>query len=242
MADETVLITGVGGGLGLALARAALERGAQVFGLSRRAPTELQGMPGFAFASLDLARFDDITPALSRLLSGVGRLDLAVLNAGVLGQIGDWSETPMDRIRYVMDVNVWANKVLLDALFSSGREVRQVAAISSGAAVSGARGWNAYSVSKAALNMLIKTYAAERPGTHFSSLAPGLVDTDMQAHMRTLPSDPRFPTMDRLRRAHGTADMPSPDEAAPRLWKAFRRLRKEKSGEFFDLRSLPPDD
>lgn len=234
----TVLLTGVSSGIGLGLAREALNRGAQVFGLSRRAPEALKGIPGFHFVSVDLARFEDIAPALNRLLSGVSRLDLAVLNAGVLGRIADWPEVSVEEARRVLDVNVWANKVLLDALFASGSETAQVIAISSGAAVSGARGWNAYSVSKAALNMLIKTYAAERPSTHFAALAPGLVDTAMQEAMRALPEDPRFPTVDRLKRAHGTADMPGPDDVAPRLWKAFAALQKEKSGGFFDLRSM----
>jgi NAD(P)-dependent dehydrogenase (short-subunit alcohol dehydrogenase family) len=116
--------------------------------------------------------------------------------------------------------------------------VDQVVAVSSGAAVSGARGWNAYSLSKAALNMMMKLYAAERPLTHFSALAPGLVDTDMQKAMRALPADARFPTVDRLKKAAGTADMPDPATAALRVMEAVPRLRALKSGEFQDIRAL----
>ena len=54
-------------------------------------------------------------------------------------------------------------------------------------------GWNGYALSKAALNMMMKLYAAERPGTDFSALAPGLVDTAMQEAMRQQPADPLFP-------------------------------------------------
>lgn len=233
-----ILITGVSSGIGKALALHYLNHGAQVFGLSRRAPADFGGLPHFAFRTVDLARFETIVPAVSELLRDVARLDLVVLNAGVLGTIADMGEADLDAMRQVMDVNLWSNKPVLDAAFARGRIVDQVVAISSGASVSGARGWNAYAISKAALNMMMKLYASERPETHFSALAPGLSDTAMQEAMRSLADDPRFPTVDRLKRAAGTVDMPPPDELAPRLAEAIRALLKRKSGEFYDLRTL----
>ena len=236
--NRNIFITGVSSGLGLALAGAYLDSGARVYGLSRRSPATLAGRQDFHFAPVDLSRLEDISSAVTRLLQGVGRLDLVILNAGMLGNIGDMADTPLADMRRIMEVNLWANKPVLDAVFSGDRGVDQVVAVSSGAAVSGARGWNAYSLSKAALNMMIKLYAAERPQTHFSALAPGLVDTAMQEAMRALPSDARFPTVDRLKKAAGTADMPGPAQAALRVMEAVPRLRLLKSGEFQDIRSL----
>lgn len=234
-----IFITGVSSGLGLALAKASLASGARVYGISRREPKELSGRPDFHFASVDLSRLDGIAAAVRRLLHGVDRLDLVILNAGVLGEIGDLGGAPLERMRQLMDVNLWANHPVLEAVFDPlSREVTQVVAISSGAAVSGSRGWNAYAISKAALNMMMKVYAAERPETHFSALAPGLVDTAMQEKMRGLPVDPRFPTVDRLKRAEGTAEMPDPDTAAPRILEAIGRLAALKSGDFHDIRTL----
>jgi NAD(P)-dependent dehydrogenase (short-subunit alcohol dehydrogenase family) len=235
---RTILITGVSSGIGKALALHYLNHGAQVFGISRRAPADFGGLPGFAFRPVDLGNLESIAPAVTELLRDVARLDLVVLNAGVLGSIADLREADLNAMRHVMDVNLWSNKPVLDAAFARGRSVDQVVAVSSGAAVSGARGWNAYAISKAALNMMMKLYAAERPETHFSALAPGLSDTAMQAAMRALPDDPRFPTVDRLKRAAGTADMPSPDELAPRLAEAVHAVAKRKSGEFYDIRTL----
>lgn len=238
---KSVFITGVSSGLGRALAEACLEAGDRVYGLSRREPRDLTGRPGFAFASVDLSRSAAIAPAAERLLAPASRLDLVILNAGVLGDIGDMSETGLDAMRRVMDVNLWANKPVLDAVLSPGgkdREVAQVIAISSGAAVSGARGWNAYALSKAALNMMMRLYAAERPETHFTALAPGLVDTAMQERMRALPEDARFPTVDRLKKAAGTAAMPDPGIAAAWILEVADRLLSLKSGDFQDLRSL----
>jgi benzil reductase ((S)-benzoin forming) len=244
--SPTLFLTGVSSGIGLALAKAFLDAEvdagvdarARVYGLSRREPKELSGRTGFRFASVDLSRLDAIASAVTTLLAGADRLDLVILNAGVLGEIADMGETDLDRMRAIMDVNLWANKPILDAVFARSRSVGQVVAISSGAAVNGARGWNGYALSKAALNMMMKLYAAERPGTHFSALAPGLVDTAMQEAMRRQPADPRFPTLDRLRRAAGTAEMPDPDGVAPRILAAIPRLAALKSGEFHDLRAL----
>lgn len=235
---RNIFITGVSSGLGLALTQAYLDSGARVYGLSRRTPAALAGRPNFHFTPVDLSRLEEVPTAVTGLLQGVGPLDLVILNAGTLGEIGDMAETNLDAMRRIMDVNLWANKPVLDAVFSGDRRVDQVVAVSSGASVSGARGWNAYSLSKAALNMMVKLYAAERPQTHFSSLAPGLVETAMQVAMRALPADARFPTVDRLKKAAGTADMPDPAAAALRVMEAVPRLRALKSGEFQDIRAL----
>ncbi len=239
---RNIFLTGVSSGIGLGLARECLRRGDAVFALGRRPPPADALEPAhrdrLRFAACDLAAPEAIPGAVASLLGGLPRLDLAILNAGILGSIGDMADTPLERLKAVMDVNLWANKVVLDALFAGPREVDQVVAVSSGAAVSGARGWNGYALSKAALNMLVRLYAAERAGTHFAALAPGLVDTGMQAYIRGLPGDSRFPSMVRLKRAQGTADMPNPGAAAPRLLDAMQAIRGRNSGDFHDIRAL----
>ena len=100
--------------------------------------------------------------------------------------------------------------------FPNDRTIDQVIAISSGASQSGSRGWNGYSLSKAALNMLVKLYAGERPETHFTSLAPGLIDTAMQDYLTNLPEDSRYAPLEVLKAAKGTPKMPDgPDLCTP---------------------------
>jgi benzil reductase ((S)-benzoin forming) len=235
---RTVFITGVSSGIGFALARACLDRHDRVYGISRRTPVELMSHPAFHHRRVDLAQTGQIAGGLEELLQGVEQIDLAVLNAGILGKIADLGETTLEEITHVMDVNVWANKVILDTFRHRSLKVNQVIAISSGAAVAGMRGWNAYSISKAALNMLIALYAAECPDTHFWALAPGIVDTAMQEQLSALPRDARFTSLDYLRAAKGTTAMPPAHEVAPLLLTAFDQALKSPSGLFLDMRNL----
>ena len=111
-------------------------------------------------------------------------------------------------------------------------------AISTGASQSGNRGWNGYSLSKAALNMLIQLYAGERPETHFTSFAPGLVDTAMQDYLTNLPRDDRYPPLEILKAAKGTESMPDGETCARKLIEVFPKLLSLASGSYADIRRL----
>lgn len=239
VAGATVLVTGASSGIGLELARALLSRGARVLALQRRA-SPLAGAPGFSEVSCDLGDHASIEPRVSALLTGVARLDLVVLNAAIASRIADLADTSLSEIQRVMDVNTWANKVLLDAIFARHIRVDQVVGISSGAAQGSSRGWNGYALSKASFVTLLALYAAERPATHFCSLAPGVVQTRMQDDLNgAAPEDlAKFPALERLVAARGTPDMPPPDVAAPGLLEAIERARGAASGAFVSLKSL----
>jgi len=234
---KTVLITGVSGGLGYALAQYYLNSGYYVYGLSRTKPKSLDNNTNFSFLSLDLAQPASISEAVASWLDSVSSLDLVVLNAGKLGIIQDLKDTSWEGLNEVMTVNVWANKMLCDTLFKSNRQVKQVVAISSGASITGYRGWGAYAISKAALNMFMKLYALERADTHFTALAPGLVDTNMQAYLTSLPTDDRFSSLERLKKARHTDQMLVPDKAAQILCPYMASLLDKPSGRFNDIRN-----
>ncbi|WP_269524143.1 SDR family NAD(P)-dependent oxidoreductase [Coraliomargarita parva] len=235
--SRNIFITGVSSGLGHGLAKVYLEMGAQVWGCSRRAPAGLIAQ-GLHFTSVNLADATAAEPVLGQFIEGVTHFDQVILNAGKLGQIRDMKATPLDDIRETMEVNVFANKWLLDLLFERVPAIAQVVAISSGASQSGSRGWNGYSLSKAALNMLVKLYAGEHPEAHFTALAPGLVDTAMQDYLTAQPTDERYETLERLKAAKGTADMPDGETCARKLIEAFPRLRELPSGSYADIRKL----
>ena len=123
---KTIFITGVSSGLGYGLAKVYLEIGAKVYGCSRRAPDDLIAK-GLHFQSVDLG-VSAIEKAadLGALISPLDQIDCVILNAAKLGEIRDMADTPLEDLRETMEVNVWANKWILDQLFlrrshSSGR-------------------------------------------------------------------------------------------------------------------------
>lgn len=234
---ETILITGTSSGLGYSLADHYLSAGAVVYGCSRREPTDLVER-GLHFSPIDLSSESTGRAAFAALIDGANCFDLIILNAGKLGTIRDMQDSPLDDLRETMEVNVWSNKWMLDELFSNGRRIDQVIAISSGASQSGSRGWNGYSLSKATLNMLVKLYAGERPETHFTSLAPGLIDTAMQDYLTNLPEDARYAPLEILKAAKGTPKMPDGQTCARQLVDAFPKLKDRESGQYADIRKL----
>ena len=138
-----------------------------------------------------------------------------------------------------MRVNVWSNKLILDWLIRRQLPVDQIVAISSGAAVNMSYGWGAYSLSKAALNHLIRLYAHEMPATHLVALAPGLVDTAMQDYLCGAVDSIAFPSVQRLKAARGSADMPDPRSTAERILGLLGGLKTtQPSGAFIDIRQL----
>jgi NAD(P)-dependent dehydrogenase (short-subunit alcohol dehydrogenase family) len=233
---NSVFITGNSSGIGLALTGEYLARGYQVYGVSRRGcPLQDDALND---AQCDLADFDAVPPALQSLLGDTSSLDLVVLNAGVLGEIRELHATPMADIRRVMDINLWANKAVMDWLHDSDIQIRQIIFMSSGAAVNGNKGWSGYALSKAALNMMAQLYVPEFPDTHIAAFAPGLVHTSMQDDIRDHVDSARFPSTQILKDAIGTGLMPEPLEAGRLLADAFARLPAWPSGSFLDIRSM----
>lgn len=228
-----ILITGHSRGLGAALSEEFLRTGNAVFGLSRAA-LQLEDN-NLHQVSADAAELDSLELALDQLLPSATQLDLAILNAGVLGPIATVRETSLSELKRVMDINVWANKVLLDGLHRRGQLPTQIVMISSGAGIRGNLGWGAYALSKATLNMLAQLFAQELPGCHVTALAPGLIDTAMQSELRTKDAH-QFPSLKRLHDAAGSADMPPPKVVAGRIIACLEQLRAGDSGQFVDLR------
>lgn len=234
---ETILITGVSSGLGHGLAKTYLEHGAIVYGCSRREPKDLIEA-GLRFQSIDLKDQAKAEPSFGKLIESADHFDCVILNAAKLGEIRDMAATPLSDLRETMEINVWANKWLLDTLFAKISSIRQIIGISSGASQSCSRGWNGYSLSKGALNSLVKLYAGEQPATHFTALAPGLVDTEMQDYLTALPKDDRYKPLEILKAAKGTEKMPDGATCAARLIETFPKLLERPSGEFADIRAL----
>jgi NAD(P)-dependent dehydrogenase (short-subunit alcohol dehydrogenase family) len=171
-------------------------------------------------------------------LDGTRQIDLVLLNAGVLAPIKDLRDTSVEEISAIMDVNVWANKLIYDTLLEMQIPVRQLVAMSSGAAINGSAGQGAYSISKSALNLLFRVYAHENTETHFTCLAPGLVQTQMLDYLCSVDAEDRYPALGIIRSAVGTDKVQTPSQAARRLLDSLPRLREYPTGSYIDIREL----
>jgi len=235
---QKVFITGTSSGIGFGLAKQFCKQGAQVFGVSRKQSALNEQFDNYHHLQIDLSNNGAVKEKMQALFCEETSFDLLILNAGILGEIARFPNQSIELAKQVMNVNVWANKALIDLFLVNNIAVKQWVAISSGAAKNGSAGWGAYSVSKAALNMLIQTYAVENPQSHFCALAPGLVDTQMQDYISALPNKEGFPAIDRLKAAKGTESMPDPISVAPILINAMQKALKFDSGVFLDVRDM----
>ena len=231
---RTAFVTGTSSGLGYGLAAYLSQQHWRVYGCSRRGCS----LPNVRDRTCDLTDYARLPAVLKALLGDVVSLDLVVLNAGVLGEICYLSATPLDAVKAVMEVNLWANKAVMDWLNAWGKPIQQIVMISSGAAVLGNKGWGGYALSKAALNMLARLYAHEFPQTHIAAVAPGIIDTAMMDHLCGQADAEAFPALQRLRQARGTDAMPGPWVAAEKLVSVLPRLRERPSGSFLDVREF----
>lgn len=218
------IVTGHTRGLGAALAHNLLARGVPVLGLARtRAPGLASDYPDlFEEVELDLA---DAT-ALSRWLGGSALQDyldgtgavLLLNNAGMVSPVGPLEEQdPQDVLRAVA-LNVAAPLALSAAVArASNGGQRRILHISSGAGRNAYPGWSVYCGTKAALDHHARAVALDGPeGVRICSLAPGVIDTNMQAEIRATPED-RFPMRQRFVDLKETGSLIDPDECAERL-------------------------
>lgn len=228
--SKNILITGCSSGLGLALTNFYLENGFIVYGISRSNPKIKN--KNFYFQEFDLSKVKEIKDSLTAFIANIEKIQTVYLNAGTLGEIKEMANLTSDEIKDVLDVNVFANKELLDILAKS--EVSNIIALSSGAAIKGSKGWGAYSLSKASLNMLINIYSNEMLNTKLLAVAPGVIETPMTDIIRFEVDDKIFTSAKLLKEGN----IQQADDAAQRLDAMIKRIDEFESGSFIDVRNI----
>jgi len=187
-----VAITGGTSGLGLALVRELLQRGAHVAFVARtreRVAQVAQENPGSYGIAGDVAAKNDIYPMAIQITGELGGLDVLINNASSLGPtpLRLLSDTECEDLEEVFAANLFGpfrlTKALMGALASSAREGRGAVVLNviSDAGISAYPHWGAYGASKAALNQLSRIWNEEHQGegVKFLSLDPGDMDTPM---------------------------------------------------------------
>src|SRR5580700_1002965 len=189
-----VAVTGGTSGLGLALVRELLNRGAEVALVARdgdrvkRIVQELSDAYGIVG---DVSRKEDIHPIAMQIVGALKGLDVLINNASDLGPapLKLLADTECEDFERALATNVLGpfrlTKALLGSLAASAREGRGavVVNVSSDAAVNAYPHWGAYGASKAALHHLSRIWDDELGGVgvRVLSIDPGDMDTPMHA-------------------------------------------------------------
>lgn len=211
--QKTILITGASRGLGLALARAWGRTGARIGLVARNAERLDRVAKELAREGIDAAPlpFDVGAKEDAYRIAGaaqliLGPIDVLVHNASTLGAvplrplvIGECED-----FAAVLETNVLGpfrlTKALLPSLTRPDARSPAVMFITSDASVNAYVDWGFYGVSKAAIDHLARSFAAEHPSVRVLAIDPGEMDTDM--HRAALPNaDPN-----ELRRPQDVAD------------------------------------
>lgn len=231
---RVALVTGASRGIGRAAALALAATGAHVIAVARTqgALEELDDAiraahpsAGATLVPLDLSDFEALDRLGASIYERWGRLDAFLGNAGALGPLSPLAHISPKAFADVFSVNVTANWRLirsLDPLLRASPAGRAVFVTSGVASRAEARAyWGLYAASKAALDLLARTYAAETASTPVKVMLvnPGRMRTKMRA--AAMPGeDPKT--------------LPTPEELAPKLVELLSSDWAE-SGKLYDF-------
>lgn len=239
MGDSLVWITGASSGIGAALARTVPWADARVIAVSRREP------PVGEHLEADLAEpscWAEVGEAFARELAGFdGERVVLVQAAGTLEPVGFAGEVDSDDYQANVLLNSAAPQVLGHLFLAAVRLVeaeRHLVLLTSGAAKSVYPGWTSYGAAKAAVDQWVRNAGAEqdlRGGARVLSVAPGTVDTGMQAVLRHTEEDD-FPKRQKFVDLHADGKLTDPDDVARDLWALLDR--DLDNGSVVDLREL----
>lgn len=184
-ASPVMLIAGISGGIGSALARLALTQGWRVAGYARdaaRLEVLAAELPGLITAPADATDPAQVEAAIADLVARAGRLDAYVHAIGSI-LLKNAQQTSLDEWRRTLDMNLnsafYGLKAVLGPLQKSGGGAALF--VSSVAAETGLPSHEAIAAAKGGLNGLVKAAAASYANRNIriNAVAPGMVDTPL---------------------------------------------------------------
>lgn len=230
LTKRVALITGASRGIGRATARMFAREGAHVLLLGRDQKSleavddEIRDLRGAAsLIPLDLEDGKAIDALGPSLYERFGRLDIFVGNAGMLGGLRPLTHIPSETWDRVLSTNLTANWRLIrtfDPLLRRSDAGRVVFVTSSRVAREGRAYWAPYSVSKAALETLAKTYASETEDSpiRVNMVDPGATATVMRAEAYPGEDQSALKTADQVADVILRLALPSMTETGQIVW------------------------
>ena len=223
LSGRVAVITGASRGLGAGLAHRFAEHGL-VLGLCARTTPEAPAGARAVTAAVDVTDAEALDRFTENVRAELGPIDIWVNNAGVIDPMGPQRGHDPAAVDRALLVNVGGvangtrsfTRAASAHLTELDRPRPLLVNISSGAASSTYSGWSIYGAAKAAVDHFTRIVAVEEPEIRCHSMAPGVVDTDMQALIRTHDRQ-TFPAIDRFRELHATGSWNSPAWVADHL-------------------------
>jgi len=240
LSDRIALVTGASRGIGAALALQLAQAGCHVVAVARTVggleelDDKIKAAGGSAtLVPLDVKDSDGIARLAQALKERYGRLDILIGNAGILGTPSPLGHIEPKTWDDIMAVNVTANWQLirfLDPLLKLSDAGRAVF-VTSGLAAAARAYFGVYAVSKAALEVLVRTYAAECTTTQVRAnlFSPGQTRTRMMAVAFPGVDPETLPTPEEVARAIVPLCLPSCTETG--------KLYDFRASKFFEFRA-----
>jgi benzil reductase ((S)-benzoin forming) len=229
--DTVVILTGASRGLGQGVAAQYLAQGAFVLGLARHHAGALKACDTLEQWPVDLA---DPLPVAARLGAWLAEFEARagrpprqlrlIHNAAMISEPGDIAGSDpaclAQSLRIGLEAPVALTATFLRATADWTDTDRRVLFVSSGLGRRAMAGAAAYCAQKAGLDHFARALALEeqarRGGARVASVAPGIIDTDMQKQLRR--ADPqRFPERSKFDEFHRSGALDSPEAAAAKL-------------------------
>jgi benzil reductase ((S)-benzoin forming) len=213
-------ITGTSRGIGKALAEELLsEPGNLVTGISRGSSIHHKN---YKHIFSDLAFPEKLNGEAESIFVPVEKSERIVLinNAGTLGEVGYLGEIENKNLIRSFQVNITSAAILMNEFIRRYKDLKAekiIINVSSGAGKKPLDGWGTYCASKSALDMLSEVAALEEKirdrGFRIFSVAPGIVDTEMQSQVRDAQLKD-FSTVEKFRKYKKEGDLLEPSVIA----------------------------
>jgi benzil reductase ((S)-benzoin forming) len=244
------IITGTSKGLGREMAKKLIKPGNHLFCISRNPDRELSVFAEKLNVKLDHFQYDlDRTWGINGIMEAIFTLIREAVsitlinNAGIIEPIKPVEGLTEETIRKNISVNLIAPMVLVSSFTRLAGDIpcrKTVINISSGAAKNPYYGWGCYCSAKAGLDMFSRTAGLEQQNREFPvkviSLAPGIIDTDMQASIRSSKEED-FTLVERFKRFKEDGKLIKPEVTAERIIKLLEDEGLE-NGCVYDIRDF----
>lgn len=227
-----IIITGASSGIGKALAEIYLQQGQKVIGISRTNSIEHEL---FEFIPCDLTKVEELKFLLKKLpecFTPNEEISL-INNAGIIGDIKASKDLTLEHYLNVTTVNIVALQAITTSALAhtNNHQLNAIVNISSGAGRRAIPSWSAYCASKAAVDLFSETIKAElleqgNNHTKVYALAPGVVDTQMQNHIRKT-NEADFSSLSNFKKLKEENNLKSPLDVAQQIIELLQLPQQE---------------